>query len=101
DPDEVVESAKRSNAVVYAVAAGRARRWEALKDVTDSTGGHTIEIESSRDLEAQFHKILDNFRSRYILTFVPTGVAESGFHRLKIHIKQNNVTVKSRPGYIG
>jgi len=101
DPDEVVESAKRSNAVVYAVAAGRARRWEALKDVTDATGGHTIEIESSRDLAAQFRKILDDFRSRYILTFVPTGVAESGFHRLDVRVKRNGVSVKSRPGYIG
>jgi len=101
DPDEVVESAKRSNAVVYAVAAGRARRWEALKDVTDATGGHTIEIESSRDLAAQFRKILDDFRSRYILTFVPTGVAESGFHRLEVRVKRSGVTVKSRPGYIG
>jgi len=101
DPEEVVESAKRSNAVVYAVAAGRARRWEALKDVTDATGGHTIEIESSRDLAAQFRKILDDFRSRYILTFVPTGVAESGFHRLEVRVKRSGVSVKSRPGYIG
>src|SRR4029079_18789050 len=64
DPDEVVGSAQRSTAAVYAVAAGRARRWEALKDVTDATGGHTIVIESSRDLAAQFRKILPHFRSR-------------------------------------
>ena len=101
DPDEVVEGAKRSNAVVYAVAAGRARRWEALKDLTDATGGHTIEIESSRDLAAQFRKILDDFRSRYILTFVPGGVAEGGFHRLEVRVKRSGLTVKARPGYIG
>jgi VWFA-related protein len=100
-PDEVVESAKRSNAVIYAVAAGRARRWEALKDLTDATGGHTIEVESSKDLAGQFRKILDDFRSRYIVTFVPTGVAEGGFHRLDVRVKRGGVNVKARPGYIG
>ena len=101
DTDEVVESAKRSNAVVYAVAAGSARRWEALKNVTDTTGGHTIEIESSKDLAGQFRRILEDFRSRYIVTFVPTGVAEGGFHRLDVRVKRGGVTVKARPGYIG
>ena len=101
EPDEVLESAKRSNAVIYAVAAGRARGWEALKSVTDATGGHTIEIESSKDLAGHFRKILDDFRSRYIVTFVPTGVAEGGFHRLDVRVKRGGVTVKARPGYIG
>lgn len=101
DPDEVLEAAKRSNAVIYAVAAGRARRWEALKSLTDATGGYTIEIESSKDLAGEFRKILEDFRSRYILTFVPTGVAESGFHRLEVRVKRSGVSVKSRPGYIG
>jgi len=101
DPDEVLEAAKRSNAVIYAVAAGRARRWEALKSLTDATGGYTIEIESSKDLAGEFRKILEDFRSRYILTFVPRGVAEGGFHRLDVRVRRGGLTVKARPGYIG
>jgi len=101
DPDEVLEGAKRSNAVIYAVAAGRARRWEALKSLTDATGGYTIEIESSKDLAGEFRKILEDFRSRYILTFVPRGVAEGGFHRLDVRVRRDGLTVKARPGYIG
>ena len=101
DPDEVLEAAKRSNAVIYAVAAGRARRWEALKSLTDATGGYTIEIESSKDLAGEFRKILEDFRSRYILTFVPRGVAEGGFHRLDVRVRRDGLIVKARPGYIG
>ncbi|HYT74459.1 MAG TPA: VWA domain-containing protein [Vicinamibacterales bacterium] len=99
--DEVLEAAKRSNAVIYAVAAGRARRWAALKDLTDATGGHTIDVESSRDLAGEFQKILQDFRSRYILTFVPAGVAAGGFHRLDIRMRRGGMTVKARPGYFG
>lgn len=63
-PAEVLESAKRSNAVIYAVASAGARRWAPLKDLSDATGGHTIEIESSDRLSAEFQKILQDFRSR-------------------------------------
>jgi VWFA-related protein len=100
DPQEVLEAAKRSSAVIYAVAAGRARGWRALADLADVTGGHTIEILSSGDLAREFAKILEDFRSRYILTFVPTGVSDGGFHRLDVRV-HGGLTVKARPGYIG
>ena len=100
-PGEVLDAARRSNAVVYAVAAGRARRWSALKDLADATGGHAIDVESSRDLAGEFRKILQDFRSRYILTFVPAGVAGEGFHRLDIQVHRSGMTVKARPGYVG
>ncbi|MCR4376070.1 MAG: VWA domain-containing protein, partial [Acidobacteria bacterium] len=51
--DEVAEVAKRSNAVIYAVAAGGARRWSDLTDLTSLTGGHTIEIEKRGDFRAE------------------------------------------------
>jgi VWFA-related protein len=99
--DEVLDAARRSNAVVYAVAAGRARRWAALKDLADATGGQAIDVESSKDLAGEFRKILQDFRSRYILTFVPAGVSDEGFHRLDVHVRRGGMTVKTRPGYIG
>ena len=96
-----LESAKRSNAVIYAVATGRARRWAPLMDLADATGGQTIDIESSKDLALEFRTILEDFRSRYILTLVPSGVEERGFHRLDVRVRRGGLTVKARPGYIG
>ena len=101
DADEVLQAAQRSNAVIYAVAARRARRWDALKSLTDATGGYTIEIESSKDLAGEFRKVLEDFRSRYILTFVPQGVSDGGFHRLDVRVRRPGLTVRARPGYIG
>jgi Ca-activated chloride channel family protein len=98
--DEVVESAKRSNAVIYPVATGRARSWPVLQDLADTTGGRAIEIETGADLHKQFERILLEFRSRYVLTYVPRGVSETGFHRLSVRARRGGVSVKARPGYV-
>ncbi|MEO8482754.1 MAG: VWA domain-containing protein [Acidobacteriota bacterium] len=101
DPDELLESARRANAVMAVVATGGARRWSVLTDLTNATGGATTEIESSRQIRNQFEAILREFRSRYVLTFVPTGVAEGGFHSLAVQVRGTRASVKARPGYIG
>ena len=100
-PEEVLESAKRSNAVIYAVTAAEARRRSPLKDLTDATGGHMLQVASGGDLRGAFQKILQDFRSRYILSYSPQGVPLEGFHRLDVRVKRRGLTVKARPGYIG
>jgi len=98
-PDELIESAKHSNAVVYVVASSGARRWAPLKSLADATGGRMIEIESSAQIAAEFQKILRDFRSRYVLTFVPEGVTPGGYHRLEVRVKKSGMKVTARPGY--
>lgn len=98
--DEVIEAARRSNAVIYAVASGGARRGPYLKELTELTGGHLIEAERSRDYQAQLQHVLAEFRSRYVLSFAPTGVSAVGFHRLDVKVRRNGTTVKARQGYI-
>jgi len=100
-PAEVLESAKRSNAVVYAVTAAKARRRSPLQDLTDATGGHMLQVTSSGDLRGAFQKILQDFRSRYILAYSPQGVSTEGFHQLDVRVKRRGLTVKARPGYVG
>jgi len=100
-PAEVLESAKRSNAVLYAVTAAKARRRSPLQDLTDATGGHMLQVTSSGDLRGAFQKILQDFRSRYILAYSPQGVSVEGFHRLDVRVKRRGLAVKARPGYVG
>lgn len=100
-PEDVVESAKRSNAVVYAVIAADARQVSALEQLADTTGGDTVRIGSSADLRHAFHRILQQFRSRYILAYTPTGVPPGGFHRLDVRVKRRGLIAKARPGYVG
>lgn len=98
-PASVLESAKRSDAVVYGVEIGR-NRASFPRDLSSATGGRLIEIESTRDLAATFSGILDEFRTRYLVSYSPRGVTTGGWHQLDVRIKGRNATVKARPGYL-
>jgi len=100
-PEDVIESAKRSNAVFYGVASANARRSATLEELSDATGGNVLRVSSAADLRGSFEKILQEFRSRYVLAYVPTGVPPGGFHRLDVRVKRRGLTIKARPGYIG
>lgn len=97
--ESVLETAKRSDVVVYGVEVGR-RRAGFLRELSSVTGGRLIEIESTKDLSATFRGILDEFRGRYLLSYSPQGVASGGWHRLDVRVKGRNVVVKARPGYL-
>jgi VWFA-related protein len=101
EPQEVLEAAKRSNAVIYAVASGAAQGWSTLKDLTSATGGQTIDVASGADRRATFEAILLEFRRRYVITYVPANVPSGGFHPLDIRVRRGGARVTARPGYIG
>jgi VWFA-related protein len=100
-PSEVIEVARRTNAVVYAVTAADARRPEALKQLADVTGGHLFAVKSSGELRGTFQTILAEFRSRYVLAYSPEGVTPDGFHRIDVTVPHRRLVVKARPGYAG
>lgn len=98
-PEHVLDSAKRSDFVVYGVSSRGPEGAKFLEDLTDVTGGTTLKIASTQELSATFLKILDEFRQRYLISYSPTGVSRSGWHRLEVRVKGRRVTVKSRAGY--
>lgn len=100
-PQDVLDSARRSNAVVYAVTAADVRRSESLKALADATGGDILQVKSSGDLRGAFQRILQEFRNRYVLAYTPTGVPTGGFHTLDVRVKNRSLTVRARPGYTG
>ena len=99
--DEILEAARRLNAVVYVIASAGARRWPPLKALSEATGGRVIDVDSSAQIAEEFHSVLEDFRSRYVLTFTPAGVPPGGFHRLNIGVRDRSVKVTARPGYFG
>jgi len=98
-PESVLDSAKRSDVVVYGVSSRGLADAKFLEDLTEVTGGATLKIASTEQLSATFLKILDEFRQRYLISYSPTGVPNSGWHRLEVRVKGRRVTVKSRAGY--
>ena len=99
-PDSVLDTAKRSDVVVYAVAAGGSPKASFLRDLSELTGGRLLEAGSTKNLGATFVGILDEFRQRYLVSYSPRGVSKDGWHRLDVRVKGRKTTVKARPGYL-
>ena len=97
--DAVLETAKRSDAVVYSVALRNVARPRFLRDLADTSGGDSLEIASPLDIEPTFRKVLEEFRHRYLLSYTPTGVEHAGWHQIQVRVTQRGASVKARPGY--
>ena len=96
--EKVVDAAKRSDVVAYAVAVKSRARPDFLRDLTSFTGGRLFEVEKTDKLDTIFLGILQEFRQRYLVSYTPRGVAKEGWHTLDVVVKHKGV-VKARPGY--
>jgi Ca-activated chloride channel family protein len=94
--DTVVESAKRSNAVVHAV---HFRPDAFLGRLTQITGGRNWSADSDRQLEELFGRVLDEMRARYVLTYSPSGPQTPGWHQIKVSLKGARGDVIAKQGY--
>ena len=120
----VIEAARRTDAVIYAVAVGREETvtgtrvsqtgersgivqrtilvkdaGEFLESLTEESGGRVLFATSNTDLRGAFTRTLAEFRDRYILSYTPTGVAATGWHRLEVTLKGKRGKVTARRGY--
>jgi VWFA-related protein len=98
--DSVLETAKRNDAVVYAVSTARQSDKTFLSDLTKLTGGSLLEVKSNKELAAAFLTILDEFRQRYLIAYTPNGSSEIGWHKVEVRVKRPTAKISSRPGYM-
>ncbi len=98
--EQVLDTAKRSDAVIYGVSVRAKVKPELLNDLTAATGGRLQEIERIQNLSKVFVDILNEFRTRYLISYTPAGVARDGWHRLDVRVKGRRATVHARPGYL-
>jgi len=96
--DIVIDTAKRSDVVVYGVSVGGGNP-EFLRELTSLTGGRLFEVDKTANLRSIFLEALQEFRQRYLLSYTPQGVAKGGWHRLEVRVKRR-ATVKARSGYL-
>jgi VWFA-related protein len=125
DPRAVITAAQRSDVVVYGVtleqvaerenlaAAARIPReqqWFAqeptlfgrqfLPLLAGETGGAVLVAERSEQLRDTFVRVLRDFKSRYILTYTPQGVAPDGWHPIEVRLKSGAADIAARRGYL-
>ena len=97
--EAVLDAARSSQTVVYAVTAGGPRKTF-LNDIAEITGGSAFRVDPDSKLEAVFLAILEEFRQRYLVTYSPLSASRAGWHRLKVVVKGQDYKVKARQGYL-
>lgn len=70
-----------------------------LSELADAGGGRRWSASSSGDLRELFARVLEELRSRYLLTYFPSGVPREGWHDVKVTVTGARGDVIARPGY--
>jgi Ca-activated chloride channel family protein len=119
--DRVLDAAERSEAVVYSVAVDATgaekrrplnfrsgvrldskqpvmRSSDFLEQLAARTAGERLSS-SLGGLQNTFRRVVDNFRSRYVLAYAPSGVPEGGWHSIDVQVKGRKYKVTARRGY--
>lgn len=70
-----------------------------LRDVADRTGGRHFEVRPNEDFLPALGAAIEEFRTRYILRFIPQGVDPTGWHVLSVKVAGRHDEPRHRAGY--
>ena len=69
-----------------------------LEQLASRTGGERLTT-GVGGLQKTFRRVVDNFRSRYVLTYAPSGVPNGGWHSIDVRVKGRKYKIAARRGY--
>ncbi len=98
----IVLASFRTGAVVSSfesAAGGQARLQPVYEALGGESGGFVATTRKGDDLRDTFRRVLDRFRSTYVVHFVPRGVKGSGVHSLRVRVDRPDATVRARTSY--
>jgi VWFA-related protein len=70
-----------------------------FQTLSRETGGSLLRASINSDLSMAFRRVLDEFRSAYVLYYNARGVDRGGYHELEVKVKRDGATVLARRGY--
>jgi VWFA-related protein len=88
-------------ASVLRTSAGAAPTIESLSErIAGETGGIVTVLRPGENLSSKFRRMVQEFRSSYVLYFTPRGVDRAGAHTIDVRVKRPGAEVRARRGYI-
>ncbi len=97
---EVLALVRDTETVVYAIGLGANVDRSALERIAQLSGGSASFPAEAGDLEAEYRRVLDALRQRYVLGYTSTNtVRDGGWRQVVIGARQPGVSVRSSGGY--
>ena len=104
--EEMLRMAYQAEVTVYAISTTRFgadidhEGDNALRQLTESTGGRAFFPYSTDRLSSAFQEVDQELRSQYNLTYVPTNkVRDGAFREIKVKVNRDGVRLRHRKGY--
>lgn len=73
-----------------------------LRRVAELTGGTVHAPFLGPNIVQSFMRVYDDFKSSYVLRYVPAGVPSTDWHPIKVDVRSSNrLTIRHRQGYAG
>ena len=73
---------------------------QALREITDDSGGRTEVVRSGRDLEPATANIADELSQQYYLGYSSTTKKDGRWHAIRVETRDKSLRVRARRGYI-
>ena len=104
-PASLIETARRSLGAVSFVVGGLSRKEKPkpsffVETIANETGGRVLPVALGEDLSQAFRRLLEEFRTSYVLMYRPTGVDGPGYHPIDVTLKRpGTFELRARRGY--
>jgi VWFA-related protein len=98
--NEVSAAAREVDAIIFAIGVGQNVDRQVLATLAEESGGDAYFPDDVSQLEADYHRIVENLRRRWIIGYESTNTARDGAWRpVGIDVKDGSGVVRSRGGY--
>lgn len=71
-----------------------------LREITDSSGGRTEVVRTSRDLDPATASIADELSQQYALSYTSPGNGDGRWHAIRVEVRDRSLRVRARRGYV-
>jgi VWFA-related protein len=73
---------------------------QALRQMTDDTGGRTEIVRGFDGLDAATARIADELSKQYSLGYASSGEKDGRWHAIRVEVRDRRLTVRARRGYV-
>jgi len=110
DAKTVADIALKTDSVVHFVVgepglganAGEDREVTRLGALAATTGGQVLPIDLNSSIAEAFKRVIDDFRTSYVLRYRPELVTPTGWHEIAVTVtRSGRFDVRARKGYFG
>jgi Ca-activated chloride channel family protein len=99
---EVVDRARRSNALVYAIGLGK-ERPPLLAELAVTTGGRSFWLRDARDLARTLTAVARELRYQYLLGYAArpgAALQPAAWRSIRVVTRRSDLRVRARDGYV-